>query len=305
MNSGPNRKYFGSKRGITYYNFTSDQFTGFHGIVVPGTLRDSMFILEGLLEQQTSLRPTEVMTDTAGASDVVFGLFWILGYQFSPRLADVGGVRFWRIDPDADYGPLNGLSRNRVNTQRIAASWDDMLRVAGSLKMGTVSASELIRSLLRSDRPSTLAGAIGDLGRIAKTLYLLAYVDDETYRRRILTQLNRGEARHALARGVFHGRRGEVRRRYREGQEDQLSALGLVVNVLVLWNTIYMDAAIERLRENSAGVDVDDVSRLSPLVHQNINFLGQYSFALSEAVARGQLRPLRDPEEEYAEAALA
>ncbi len=305
VNSGPNRKYFGSKRGITYYNFTSDQFTGFHGIVVPGTLRDSMFILEGLLEQQTSLRPTEVMTDTAGASDVVFGLFWILGYQFSPRLADVGGVRFWRIDPDADYGPLNGLARNRVNTQRIAASWDDMLRVAGSLKMGTVSASELIRSLLRSDRPSTLAGAIGDLGRIAKTLYLLAYVDDETYRRRILTQLNRGEARHALARGVFHGRRGEVRRRYREGQEDQLSALGLVVNVLVLWNTIYMDAAIERLRENSAGVDVDDVSRLSPLVHQNINFLGQYSFALSEAVARGQLRPLRDPEEEYAEAALA
>ena len=73
----------------------------------------------------------------------------------------------------------------------------------------------------------------------------------------------------------------------------------------MLWNTIYMDAAIERLRENSAGVDGDDVSRLSPLVHQNINFLGQYSFALSEAVARGQLRPLRDPEEEYAEAALA
>lgn len=305
VNSGPNRKYFGSKRGITYYNFTSDQFTGFHGIVVPGTLRDSMFILEGLLEQQTSIRPTEVMTDTAGASDVVFGLFWLLGYQFSPRLADVGGVRFWRIDPDADYGALNGLSRNRVNTDRIAASWDDMLRVAGSLKMGTVSASELIRSLLRSDKPSTLAGAIGDLGRIAKTLYLLAYLDDETYRRRILTQLNRGESRHALARALFHGRRGEVRRRYREGQEDQLSALGLVVNVLVLWNTVYMDAALEHLRQNSAGVDADDVARLSPLEHQNVNFLGQYSFALSESVAEGELRPLRDPEEDYAEASLA
>ena len=72
-----------------------------------------------------------------------------------------------------------------------------MLRVAGSLKMGTVSASELIRSLLRSDKPSTLARAIGDLGRISKTLYLLAYIDDEAYRRRILTQLNRGEGRHS------------------------------------------------------------------------------------------------------------
>jgi TnpA family transposase len=53
-------------RGVTYYNFTSDQFTGFHSIVIPGTLRDSLYLLEGLLEQQTSLRPTEVMTDTHG-----------------------------------------------------------------------------------------------------------------------------------------------------------------------------------------------------------------------------------------------
>jgi hypothetical protein len=83
VNAGPNRKYFHTERGVTYYNFTSDQFTGFHGIVIPGTLRDSMFILEGLLEHQTSLRPVEVMADTAGTSDVVFGLFWLLGYQFS------------------------------------------------------------------------------------------------------------------------------------------------------------------------------------------------------------------------------
>ena len=298
VSAGPNPKYFGSKRGITYYNFTSDQFTGFHGIVVPGTLRDSMFILEGLLEQQTTLRPTEIMTDTAGASDMVFGLFWLLGFQFSPRLADLGDARFWRLDRDADYGPLNHISRHRVITDRIAGNWDDMLRVAGSLTMGTVSASELIRSLLRSDRPSTLASAIGDLGRIAKTLHRLAYLDDDTYRRRILTQLNRGEARHALARALFHGRRGEVRRRYREGQEDQLSALGLVVNVLVLWNTTYMGAAIEHLKRHGTGVAPDDVARLSPLEHQNVNFLGQYSFALSDAVAQGQLRPLRDAAEE-------
>jgi len=69
---------------------------------------------------------------TAGATDVVFGLLWLLGYQFSPRLADIGGARFWRVDPKADYKPLNEISRHRVNTERIASSWDDMLRVAGS-----------------------------------------------------------------------------------------------------------------------------------------------------------------------------
>jgi len=116
LNAGHNPKYFGVGRGATYDNFSSDQFTGFHAIVIPGTLRDSLFILDGLLEQQTSLRPVELMADTAGSSDVVFGLFWLLGYQFSPRLADIGESRFWRIDRAADYGLLNDLARHRLNT---------------------------------------------------------------------------------------------------------------------------------------------------------------------------------------------
>jgi len=79
-----------------------------------------------------------------------------------------------------------------------------MMPIAGSLKLGTVQASELIRSLLKSDRPSSLAQVIVEAGRINKTLYLLNYVDDEDYRRRILTQLNRGEGRHAVARAICH-----------------------------------------------------------------------------------------------------
>jgi TnpA family transposase len=297
INAGPNRKYFNAERGVTYYNFTSDQFTGFHAIVIPGTLRDSMYILDGLLEHQTRLRPVEIMADTAGVSEVVFGLFWLLGYQFSPRLADIGEARFWRLDPTADYGILNGIARARVNTKLIRQNWDDLLRVAGSLHQGTVSASELMRSLLRSKRPSTLARALGALGRIPKTLYLLTYIDDESYRRRILTQLNRGESRHSVARAVFHGQRGELRQRYREGQEDQLGALGLVVNAIVLWNTLYMETALTQMRAEGLAVQAADVARLSPLVHKHINFQGRYSFALSEAVARGELRPLRNPDE--------
>lgn len=109
IHAGWNRKYFGSERGVTYYNFTSDQFSGFHGIVIPGTLRDSLFILAGLLEQQTSLDPREIMADTHGYSEVVFGLFSLLGYRFSPRLADLPDQRFWRMSKEDDYGDLNEL----------------------------------------------------------------------------------------------------------------------------------------------------------------------------------------------------
>jgi TnpA family transposase len=74
------------------------------------------------------------MTDTAGYSDLVFGLFWLLGYQFSPHLADLGESRFWRMDRTADYGALNGLARQRIKPPLISKNWDDMLRVAGSLR---------------------------------------------------------------------------------------------------------------------------------------------------------------------------
>lgn len=75
--------------------------------MVPGTLRDSIFVLEGLLEQQTGLNPVEIMTDTAGSNDIIFGLFWLLGYQFSPRLADAGETVFWRVNKSANYGILD------------------------------------------------------------------------------------------------------------------------------------------------------------------------------------------------------
>ena len=274
-------------------NGVSDQYTGFHGIVVPGTLRDSIFVLEGLLEQQTGLNPVEIMTDTAGASDMIFGLFWLLGYQFSPRLADAGESVFWRIDKNADYGALNELARGCVKPSRIEPHWEDMMRVAGSLKMGTVCASELIRTLLKSERPSGLAKAIIEVGRINKTIYLLNYIDDEDYRRRILTQLNRGEGRNGVARIICHGQRGEIRKRYREGQEDQLGALGLVTNAVALWNTVYMQAALQHLNQNtSLEIKEEDEARLSPLLHGHINVLGHYSFTLSEQIKQGELRPL-------------
>jgi Tn3 transposase DDE domain len=121
----------------------------------------------------------------------------------------------------------------------------------------------------------------------------VAYVDvDDAYRRQIGAQLNIQESRHQLARRIFHGQRGELRQRYREGQEDQLGALGLVLNAVVLWNTRYMDLALSELRRLGIQVQDEDVARLSPLVFRHINFLGRYAFNLPEP---GRLRPLRDP----------
>ena len=293
IHAGPNPKYFNRGRGVTWYNLLSDQASGLNAITVPGTLRDSLVLLAVVLEQQTELQPTQIMTDTGAYSDVVFGLFRLLGYRFSPRLADIGGSRFWRIDPDANYGELDALARQRVNLDRVTPHWDDVLRLVGSLKLGLVPAMGIMRTLQVDDRPTRLAQAIAEIGRIDKTIHTLNFIDDESRRRSTLQQLNLGEGRHSLARDVFHGKRGELYQRYREGQEDQLSALGLVVNMIVLWNTLYMDAVLAQLRSEGYPVRPEDEVRLSPFGHEHINMLGRYSFAVPDAVTRGELRPLR------------
>jgi len=279
------------------YNLISNQFSGLNAITVPGTLRDSLVLLAVVLEQQTELQPTQIMTDTGAYSDVVFGLFRLLGYRFSPRLADISGTRFWRIDPHADYGEFNEISHQKINTKKIAQNWDDFLRLAGSLKLGLVPATGIMRILHTGEQPTRLAQALAEFGRIEKTLHILTYINDEEKRRETLIQLNRGESRHSLARTVFYGKRGELRQQYREGQEDQLGALGLVLNIIALWNTIYMDAVLTQLRKEGYDVRDEDVARLSPLIHDHINMLGRYSFIVPDAVIRGELRELRNPDE--------
>ncbi|MEW9576789.1 Tn3 family transposase [Bacillus toyonensis] len=91
---------------------------------------------------------------------------------------------------------------------------------------------------------------------------------------------SRGEARHSLARAVFYKKQGEIHQSYRVGQEDQLGALGLVVNTIVVWNTRYMESALQVLRNRGHTLDEDDITRLSPLRHAYINIVGRYSFIL-------------------------
>jgi hypothetical protein len=87
--------------------------------------------------------------------------------------------------------------------------------------------------------------------------------------------VNRPEGRHSVARSIFHGNRGELRQPYRQGQEDQLAALGLALNILVLWNTQYMDDAIGHVRRSGREISDEHLARLSSPQHEHILMLGR------------------------------
>ncbi|EFL41283.1 Tn3 family transposase [Streptomyces griseoflavus Tu4000] len=257
----PNPKYFGAstggggrRSGATWLNLINDQAAGLGGKVVAGTPRDSLYVLDVLYDRDGGRRPEMVVTDTASYSDIVFGLLTLAGFAYAPQLADLPDQKLWRIDRTADYGAFNDAARGRVDLERIERNWEDVLRIIGSIHTGAVRAYDVIRMLSRDGRPTVLGDAIAHCGRIAKTLHILRPADEPSYRRRIKAQANLQEGRHALARKIFHGRAGQLYQHYQKGMEDQIGALGLVLNAVVLFNTRYMDAALDRLRAD--GFDV-------------------------------------------------
>lgn len=122
----------------------------------------------------------------------------------------------------------------------IQESWDEILRLASSIRTGTVTASLMLRKLASYPRQNRLALALRELGRIERTLFTLECLQSPELRRRATAGLNKGEAKHTLKRAVFFNRLGEVGDRSYEDQFYRASRLNLVIAAIVLWNTVYL-----------------------------------------------------------------
>jgi hypothetical protein len=112
-------------------------------------------------------------------------------------------------------------------------------------------------------------------------------------RRRVNAGLNKGESKNALARAVFFNRLGEMRDRSFEHQQYRASGLNLVVAAIILWNTVYLEKAIQALRDHGKKVDDHLLRNLSPLGWEHINLTGDYIWKQTKKVERSKFRSLR------------
>jgi TnpA family transposase len=252
-------------------------------------------VLDDILDNETELPIVERTTDTAGYTDLIFALFDLLGMQFSQRLRDVGDLKLYRIDPRPRYRHIETLVRGTIRLPLILERWDDLLRVAGSLKLGWVTASLFIAKLQSSSRQNALSRALEEYGRVAKTIFILRWLQDPAYRRRIGVQLNKGEALHALRRFLVAAHQGQIRQGEYAAQLSQVGCLNLVTNAVVAWNTVYMNAVLGQLVAEGKRPNPADIAHLSPARYEHINPFGRVRFDPAAVPPRGSLRPLRRP----------
>ena len=205
----------------------------------------------------------------------------------------MGDQRIFRPDRTIRYQHIDRLLKRTINWDLIAQHWDDLLRIAGSLKLGWVTASLLISKLQSPPRKSALTKALQEYGRLAKSIFLVRYLRSETYRREIGVQLNKGEALHALRRFLFFAHHGRIRHRQTEQHLHQANCLNLVTNAIITWNTVYMAAVLEHVMGDIRTIAPEDLKHLSPARFAHINPYGRYDFDLEKEFQRKGLRSLR------------
>lgn len=284
--------HYGTGKGATIYRFVSDQFSSFYTKVINTNARDAVHVIEGLLHHETDLHIEEHYTDTAGYTDQVFGLTNLLGFRFAPRLRDLADSKLYTFEKPDQYPEMEKLLRGRINTKIIRENYDDVLRLAHSIRKGTASASLIMGKLGSYSRQNSLAATLREMARINKTLFILDYISSETLRRRIQRGLNKGEAMNALARAIFFGKHGELRERALQDQLQRASSLNLIINAISIWNTVYLSQAIEHFKATGKYQE-ELLPHISPLGWEHINFLGEYSFKTEALNSIHSLRPLR------------
>ena len=226
---------------------------------------------------------------------MIFALFDLLGLRFTPRLRDIGKRRLYRSGAIClrNYPRLQPSIKGRINRQRILDWWDEMLRVAGSMKLGHVTASLLLQKLQAYPQQNALAQALQEYGRLVRTLHVLRWYANRDDRRRVMRQLNKGESLHDLRAYLMIANKGHVRRNRGEDLANQASCLNLVTNAVILWNTVYMAEAVAQLRREGCPIHDSDLARVWPTRYGHLNVYGRFHFNVEEAQRRKGLRPLR------------
>jgi len=283
---------YGRDPGVKFYTHVSDRFAPFHTKVIAAAVSEAAYVLDGLLQHESSLSIREHYTDTAGAVDHVFGLCHLLGFHFAPRIRDLKDRRLYVFEGRKRYGLLQSLIAGTVSESLLEENWPEILRLASSVRAGTVAPSALLKRLAAYPRQNTLAKALRDIGRIERTLFTLDWITDPALRRRSNAGLNKGEARNALARAVFFNRLGELRDRTFENQCYRASGLNLVAAAITLWNTIYLSRAIDQLRQEGQHIRDDLLAHVAPLGWEHISLTGDYVWTPLDSL-RGSFRPLR------------
>ncbi len=274
---------YGGYGGIGYYH-VSDMYIALFSHFIPCGVYEAVYILDGLVKNESDIQPDTLHGDTQAQSAPVFGLSHLLGIKLMPRMRNIKDLVFFKAESGTHYEHIQSLFRGTIDWDLIALHYRDMLRVAVSIKLGRITPSIILRRLGTFSNKNKLYFAFRELGRVIRTLFLLDYISDIELRKSIHAATNKSEEFNNFVKWLFFGGEGVIAENLRHEQRKVIKYSQLVANMVILHNVQWMSRKLKELQGQGYPVGEPVLKALSPYRTSHINRFGDYTLDLARAI---------------------
>lgn len=217
---------YGGYGGIGYH--VSDMYIALFSNFIPCGVHEAVYILDGLIRNDSEIQPDTIHGDTQAQSGPVFGLSYLLGINLMPRMRNIKDLVLYKADRRRRYDHIERLCRRSIDWDLIQQHYPDMMRVAVSIKAGKMTPSTILRRLGSESTKNRLYFAFRELGRVIRTLFLLKYLNDPELRRTIHAATNKSEQFNDFAQWLMFGGNGIIAENLRHEQRKVIKYNGAV-----------------------------------------------------------------------------
>jgi len=274
-------KYGGKEQVVAAYSFIDERGLLWYSLVFSAAERESAYVIDGLMHNDV-IKSDIHSTDTHGYSEVIFGTTHLLGFSYAPRIKNLKkqALYIFKSRKNNKQRDWSICPTNYVNEGIIKDNWDDLLRLACTIKLKETTASDIFRRLNSYSKQHELYKAMKSFGQIIKSKFILQYLNDLELRQSIEKQLNRVELANKFTRAVAVGNPREFTQTNKDDQEVAESCNRLIKNAIICWNYMYLTQKLKRTHdEDNRERLLTAIKNHSPISWAHINLLGEYDFS--------------------------
>ncbi|MDD5494841.1 MAG: Tn3 family transposase, partial [Dehalococcoidia bacterium] len=273
-------------RGIMIYWHVDTNSTCIYSTLRRCSSSEVAAMIEGVLRHCTDMEIQRQYVDSHGQSEVAFAFSHILGFDLLPRLKAIARQKLYvpTMTDAEQYTHLEPILTRAINWDLIRQQYDEIIKYATALRLGTAEPEAILRRFTRSDAIHPTYKALAELGKAIKTIFLCRYLHNEPLRREIHEGLNVVENWNSANDFIFYGERGEFATNQVEDQELAVLSLHLLQICLVYVNTLFIQEVLAEPAWHDR-MTVDDWRGLTPLIYHHVNPYGRIELDMARRLA--------------------
>lgn len=276
---------YGKYGGVGYYH-VSDQYIALFSNFISCGAHESIYLLDGIVENDSDIQPKKVHGDSWAQSEVLFGLSSLMAILIMPRIKQFKHLYYYKASSKDHYENINELFTEKpIDWELIETHYHDMLRVAISIQKGKVKASTVLRKLCSKSRKNKLYFAFRELGRVERTIFLLNYINDPEMRRLIQAATCKSEEFNQFVSWIRFGGGGVISDNMRPNQRKIIRFNHLLANILIFHTVVYQTKAINKLRSLGTEIPNEILSGISPYWTEHLNRFGVFQLDMQKMMA--------------------